>query len=85
MRQTLNFDKKAFLVQLFYVLLSLRILTVKKNNTGYFVNLNISLVFRNNVATTLFVIWLEFSIELNKIFNITLKNLYLSVTKLLEL
>ena len=85
MRQTLNFDKKAFLVQLFYVLLSLRILTVKKNNTGYFVNLNISLGFRSNVATTLFVIWLEFSIELNKIFNITLKNLYLSVTKLLEL
>ena len=71
--QTLNFDKKSFLMQLFYFLLSLRILTVKKNNTGYFVNLNISLAFSSNVAATLFVIWLEFSTEFNKIFNIVLK------------
>ena len=60
-------------MQLFYFLLSLRILTVKKNNTGYFVNLNISLAFSSNVAATLFVIWLEFSAEFNEIFNIALK------------
>ena len=60
-------------MQLFYFLLSLRILTVKKNNTGYFVDLNISLAFNSNVAATLLVTWLEFSIEFNKIFNITLK------------
>ena len=61
-------------MQLFYFLLSLRILTVKKNNTGYFVNLNISLAFGSNVAATLLDTWLEFFIEFNNIFNITLKN-----------
>ena len=60
-------------MQLFYFLLSLRILTVKRKNTGYFVNLNISLAFNSNVAATLLVTWLEFSIEFNKIFNILLK------------
>ena len=68
-------------MQLFYFLLSLRILTVKKNNTGYFVNLNNSLVFGSNVAVTLFVTWLEFSIEFNKIFNIALKNFVLISNK----
>ena len=57
LRQSLNFDKKAFPMQLFYILFSLRILTVKKNNTGYFVNLNISLAFSSNVAATLLA-WL---------------------------
>ena len=70
-------DKKAFLMQLIYFLLSVRILTVKKDNTGYFVNLNISLAFSSNLAATLFVTWLEFSIEFNKIFNIALKNFVL--------
>ena len=63
-------------MQLFYFLFSLRILTVKKNNTGYFVNLNIFLAFSSNVAATLFDTWLEISIEFNKIFNIALKILY---------
>ena len=57
LRQTLNFDKKAFLLQLFYILFSLRILTVKKNNTGYSVNLNISHALSSNVAVTLLA-WL---------------------------
>ena len=68
-------------MQLFYFLLSLRILTVKKNNTGYFVNLDISLAFSSNVAATLFVTWLEFSVELNKIFNIALKTFVLISNK----
>ena len=79
--QTFNFDKKSFLMQLFYSYLSLRILTVKKNNTGYFVNLNISLAFSSNVAATLFVTWLAFSIEFNKIFNIALKKFVLISNK----
>ena len=74
-------DKKAFLMQLIYFLLSVRILTVKKDNTGYFVNLNISLAFSSNLAATLFVTWLEFSIEFNKIFNIALKNFVLISSK----
>ena len=57
LRQTLNFDKKAFLMQLFYILFSLRILTVKKNNTGYSVNLSISLALSSNVTVTLLA-WL---------------------------
>ena len=69
--------KKDFLMQLFYFLLSLRILTVKKNSTGYFVNLNIPHAFSSNVAATLLVTLLEFFIEFNKIFNITLKNFVL--------
>ena len=72
-----KFDKNAFLMQLIYFLLSVRILTVKKDNTGYFVNLNISLAFSSNLAATLLVTWLEFSIEFNKIFNIALKNFVL--------
>ena len=68
-------------MQLFYFLLSLRILTVKKNNTGYFVNLNISLAFSSNVAATMFVTWLEFSTEFNKIFNIALKKIVLISNK----
>ena len=56
MRQTLIFDKKAFLMQLFYFLFSHRILTVKKNNTGYFVSLNISLAFSSNAAATFVVL-----------------------------
>ena len=62
MRQTLIFDKKAFLMQLFYFLLSHRILTVKKNNTGYFVSLNISLGFSGNAAANfvgLVITWPE--------------------------
>ena len=55
--KTLNFGKKAFLMQLFYILFSLRILTVKKNNTGYSVNLNISHALSSNVAVTLLA-WL---------------------------
>ena len=46
-------------------------------NTGYFVNLNVSFAFSSNVGATLFVTWLEFSIEFNKIFNIALKNFVL--------
>ena len=64
-------------MQPFYFLLSVRILTVKKKNTGYFVNQNISLAFSSNVAASLLVTWLEFFIEINKIFNITLKNFVL--------
>ena len=76
-----KFDKKAFLMQLFYVLLSLKFWQLRKNNTGYFVNLNISLAFSSNVAATLFVTWLEFSIEFNKIFNIALKKFVLISNK----
>ena len=68
-------------MQIFYFLLSPRILTVTKNNTGYFVNLNISVAFSSNAAATLFVTWLEFSIEFNKIFNIALKNFVLISSK----
>ena len=68
-------------MQLFYFLLSRRILTVKKNNTGYFVNLDISLALSSNVAATLFVTWLEFYIEFNKIFNIALKKFVLISNK----
>ena len=50
-------------------------------NTGYFVNLNVSFAFSSNVGATLFVTWLEFSIEFNKIFNIALKNFVLISNK----
>ena len=77
MRQTLIFDKKAFLMQLFYFLLSDRILTVKKNNTGYFMNLNISLAFSGNAAANLARAFIEF----NKTVNIALKNFVLISNK----
>ena len=57
LKQTLNFDKRSFPHAAFLFLFSLRMLTVKKNNNGYFVSLNISLAFSSNIAATLLV-WL---------------------------
>ena len=61
-----NFSQKSFPHATFF---SHRILTVKKNNTGYFVSLNISLAFSSNAAATfvgLVITWPELLWSLTK-------------------